>query len=73
MSDFYNPESALHEEVASRMLEARRLRDRLEQAADAAEAGVIARQLREVERRVDVLRHRLRPAAQRRREASVAV
>ena len=66
MSDCYNPESRLHEEMTLRLLEARRLRVKLGAAADADEARVLARQLREAERSVEVLRHRLGPSVKRR-------
>ena len=59
MSSVYNPEAELMQEIEKLELEARELRQRLQQARNEEDQRVLNRQLSEVEQQVEFLRKRL--------------
>lgn len=65
MSEFYNPETVLFEEISRLTLEARRIRVRYDAAHERNERRIYRQQLRDVEARVDMLRHRINRARRR--------
>jgi hypothetical protein len=59
MSSVYNPEADLMQEIERLELEARDVRQRLEQARNEEDKRVLSRQLTELEQQVDFLRKKL--------------
>lgn len=60
MSEAYNPETEIFEQLEALTLEARELAIKRDDAKTEEDRQVLERQLHEIERRVEHLKHRLR-------------
>ncbi len=59
MSEAYNPETALYEQLEALTVEARQIKQKLAEATGESDREVLERQLLETEHRIETLKRRL--------------
>jgi len=60
MSEAYNPETSLYEQLESLTVEARQIKQKLDQATGESDRHILERQLLETEHKIESLKRRLR-------------
>lgn len=61
MSEAYNPETKLYQQLESLELEARELVRKRDEAATGDDRSILERQLKEIEKQVESLKRKLKP------------